>query len=125
MAGTRQQLPFGGVCLETEHEILEGGGVGGQWKEFEAGDEQMGAAFDKCHAGHAEHLDMRLAVDVDREHADLANRKRLVGFEPAAGSAELGNADDLMPRQRAPSRQIRAVTGGFHEATSALADASI
>jgi hypothetical protein len=30
-----------------------------------------------------------------------------------------------MPRQRAPSRQIRAVTGGFHEATSALADASI
>jgi hypothetical protein len=103
MAGARQPLLVAGVCLKLDHEILERCRVSGKWKKFESRNKQMIAAVNRCDPRDAEQLDMSFAVHVDSENADLADGKSLAGFEPAARSAELGDADSLASCERRAS----------------------
>jgi hypothetical protein len=108
-----------------DHEILERSRLGRQRKKFESGDKHVSIAVAVSDARHAKHFDVRLALYVNRQHSNLSYRKWLVGFKPAASSAQLGDADSVTLRQRAPPRQIWPIIRGFHEVTSPPGEASM
>lgn len=107
--------------IELRDHVVQRSRVGRHRQELHTGLVQTIRARECATTGDAEQLDMTLAIDVDGEHADRANRQGLGTLEAASGSTHVTDPDALTPYQDGPARRVCACTRWFQECRSSRA----